>query len=735
MTLRQTILSTAVVVILAMIAGTLLESIEGSSFVEQHIYHAWWFIMLWAVLAVAGTVLILRSRMWKMPATLLLHMAFLVILCGALITHLHGEQGQLTLVQGKGQDRFVLKGGHTARLPFSIMLESFEVIYYEGTTSPQDYCSHLAIVQGTDTVRGTASMNRILGHQGYRFYQSGYDADLLATRLRVAHDPWGIRVSYTGYILLLLGMLLYFLQPQSMFRRLLREKSALLLLMLFLLPTSLSAQNTPRVVPTHLAEDLARLHIYYNGRICPVHTFAHDFTVKLFGKASYRGRRSEEVLAGWLFFPDTWKPEPMIRVKGSEVKQLLSVSSGYVSLLQFANHQGDYKLQSAVSLIQKGNDVAGKKNIMLAHEKVNIINGVFSGSAMKIFPLRQKDGSVRWYSSIDALPSDIDLNHWTMIRKQLPLIAEAITTRRYTDAQQLIRQLADYQAEECGKALPSALDTRAEILYNGISSSRLWAMLCTTIGILSFVYVIVALSRRKKPSRIYTLAVSLVMVMAWLFLTLCIVLRTLISHHLPLSNGFETMQALAWLSLAIAFLMRRRSLLALPFGCLIGGLAMMVAMMGESNPAVTHLMPVLQSPLLSMHVMVIMIAYSLLAFMMLQSVATLILMRHSPHLHQLLRDFRRISQLMLFPAVFLLTTGIFIGAVWANISWGRYWGWDSKEVWALITMLIYALPMHSSVSWLRSDKAYHTYIALAFLAVLMTYFGVNYFLPGMHSYA
>ncbi len=733
---KTLILTTAIIVVLAMIAATLIESVAGSDFVAQNIYHSWWFISLWALLAIAGFIYILRMKQWKSPATFLMHLAFIVILCGALITHIFGEQGSIMLMKGYPQNFFVLSDSRTATLPFQITLDDFDIMYYEGTMSPQDYCSHLSIKEGSVTTKGTASMNNIFTYAGYRFYQSGYDSDMQATHLSVSHDPYGIFVTYSGYLLLLLSMILYFFQPKSKYRRLLSSRAKALLLLLCLAPLAIHAEkNTPKVIPTELAEAFGNLHIYHNGRICPMQTFAHDFTVKLYGKADYRGRKCEEVLAGWLFFPNTWKPEPMIKVKGSEVKRLLGTEDTHVSLLQFANKYGEYKLEDAINEIQRGNDVAGKANIKAANEKISIINGVFTGSSIKIFPMRQKNGSIMWYSSIDELPEGIDMYHWTMIRKQLPLIAEAVTTRQYKEASKLIAQLADYQRKECGSALPSETEFKAEKLYNSISSSRMWAMLCTTIGILAFIYTIWLISKRRKASIIYSIGINAVIISSWAFLTACMALRTVISHHLPLSNGFETMQALAWSCLLIAFLLQRKSQFALPFGCLIGGMAMMVAMMGESNPTVTNLMPVLQSPLLSIHVMVIMIAYAFLAFMMLNSIAALVLMRKGTEMQTELRELKRLSLLMLFPAVFLLTTGIFIGAVWANISWGRYWGWDPKEVWALITMLIYSLPLHSSAQWLQRDKAYHIYIILAFLAVLMTYFGVNFFLPGLHSYA
>ena len=166
------------------------------------------------------------------------------------------------------------------------------------------------------------------------------------------------------------------------------------------------------------------------------------------------------------------------------------------------------------------------------------------------------------------------------------------------------------------------------------------------------------------------------------------------------------------------------------------GLALLVAMMGGSNPALTQLMPVLNSPLLSIHVAVIMLAYSLMAFVMLNGIAALVIGQGSEQQLQQQATLMHISQLLLYPAVFLLAAGIFVGAVWANVSWGTYWSWDPKEVWALITLLVYALPLHTrSFSWLRQPRAFHIYVVVAFLSVLITYFGVNLLLGGMHSYA
>lgn len=732
------------IVLVVLVVTTLVDKITGVAGTAELIYGSVPFALLWALLALLSTAYILRRQLWKMPATMLLHASFLVILCGAATTWLFGEQGTMQVFKDAPANEFLLKDGHISRMPFRLTLSEFEIAYYEGTQSPQDYVSHVIINDGGTETAGTVSMNNILSYRHYRFYQAGYDPSMMMTRFNVSHDPYGIAITYTGYILLLISMIVFFVQPNSQFRKLLRSKVAILLL-LFLIPSlgKAAGHTEPKIAPTDVAEEFSNLHILHNGRICPVQTFAHDFTLKLYGKQEYRGRSAEEVLAGWIFFPDTWKPEPMIKLKGSEVKQILGTDSRYVALTDFADSQGNYLLADALSNIALGNDVAGKSAILATNEKVSIINSLFTGASLKIFPIKDSKGNVEWYSSVDKLPDNLDIKRWTFIRKSLDLIAEKITTRQYTEAKMLIRKIHDYQQKECGEVLPSQTMFNLEKTYNDIASSKIWAMACVTIELIMFFYFVWTTASQRRPSRAIVRSLNIGLIVVLIHLTACITMRGLISHHLPLSNGFETMQALAWICFALTLIIQIKTLPlggvgeeSLPFGYLVGGLSLMVAMMSESNPAITNLMPVLHSPLLSLHVMVIMIAYALLAFMALNGISAYIFSRQKSDMSNETQRLARTSLIMLYPAVFLLTTGIFIGAVWANVSWGRYWGWDSKEVWALITMMIYALPFHrESIAWFRKPMHLHLYFIIAFLSVLMTYFGVNYFLTGLHSYA
>jgi ABC-type transport system involved in cytochrome c biogenesis permease subunit len=183
---------------------------------------------------------------------------------------------------------------------------------------------------------------------------------------------------------------------------------------------------------------------------------------------------------------------------------------------------------------------------------------------------------------------------------------------------------------------------------------------------------------------------------------------------------------------------RRLSFLLVTFSFVLSGILLCVAHFSSLNAQISPLAPVLRSSLLYVHVLSIMVAYSLCGFITLNSLSALIVWMSGKRIDK--TDFivrmKEISELFMYPATFLLGAGIFIGAVWANQSWGRYWGWDPKEVWALITFLLMGFTFHEKIlKWFRNPFFYHTFVLFIFLALLMTYFGVNYLLGGKHSYA
>ncbi|WP_368334462.1 cytochrome c biogenesis protein [Phocaeicola dorei] len=745
--LKRTAFSLLGILLLILTIATILEKIYGTDFVNEYIYSSVPFVILWGVTAITSLLYIIKSKLHRQPVIFLLHLSLLFILAGAFTTWIYGEQGTMRVRQGEQQTSFTDSKGISHQLPFSITLNQFEIIYYKGTLAPMDFISHISVADKDchRQIQGKVSMNHIFSYQHYRFYQSGYSEDNEGSVFSVSHDPYGIGITYAGYTLLLLSTVFFFFSPQSRFRQLLkspllhRSLTVILLLFAFSLNSNfLKANSTsPKVLPREVAEHFGDLYILYNNRICPLQTFARDFTVKLYGSSSYKGLTPEEVLTGWLFYYDSWKNEPIIRIKSNEARKLLEIEGNYARLKDYISTINEYKLEKMMNHIRSGEQVTDKRGIEEADEKFNIINLVCTGAMRKIFPCRNIAGkTLEWYSQSDQLPQDMDNDKWVFIRKSMSYVNEMIVMKKYNDACLLLEKIKKYQQKECDGLLPADNKFKAEKIYNQFDYSKSVAMACICIGLICFIYYCHCMASQKRTSRKAIIILNILLWIVFTYLSAAICLRGYVSNHLPLSNGFETMQFMAWCTLLLTFLLQRKFAMLLPFGFLLCGLTLMVSMLGESNPQITQLMPVLQSPLLSIHVVVIMIAYSLLAFIMLNGVTAVILHQSQKECKEQIERLQIISQIILYPAIFLLAIGIFIGAVWANVSWGRYWGWDPKEVWALITMLVYALALHPrSLPWFHRTMFFHVFCITAFITVLITYFGVNFLLGGMHSYA
>ena len=745
--LKRTAFSLLGILLLILTIATILEKIYGTDFVNEYIYSSVPFVILWGVTAITSLLYIIKSKLHRQPVIFLLHLSLLFILAGAFTTWIYGEQGTMRVRQGEQQTSFTDSKGISHQLPFSITLNQFEIIYYKGTLAPMDFISHISVADKDchRQIQGKVSMNHIFSYQHYRFYQSGYSEDNEGSVFSVSHDPYGIGITYAGYTLLLLSTVFFFFSPQSRFRQLLkspllhRSLTVILLLFAFSLNSNfLKANSTsPKVLPREVAEHFGDLYILYNNRICPLQTFARDFTVKLYGSSSYKGLTPEEVLTGWLFYYDSWKNEPIIRIKSNEARKLLEIEGNYARLKDYISTINEYKLEKMMNHIRSGEQVTDKRGIEEADEKFNIINLVCTGAMMKIFPCRNIAGkTLEWYSQSDQLPQDMDNDKWVFIRKSMSYVNEMIVMKKYNDACLLLEKIKKYQQKECDGLLPADNKFKAEKIYNQFDYSKSVAMACICIGLICFIYYCHCMASQKRTSRKAIIILNILLWIVFTYLSAAICLRGYVSNHLPLSNGFETMQFMAWCTLLLTFLVQRKFAMLLPFGFLLCGLTLMVSMLGESNPQITQLMPVLQSPLLSIHVVVIMIAYSLLAFIMLNGVTAVILHQSQKECKEQIERLQIISQIILYPAIFLLAIGIFIGAVWANVSCGRYWGWDPKEVWALITMLVYALALHPrSLPWFHRTMFFHVFCITAFITVLITYFGVNFLLGGMHSYA
>ena len=678
--MKKYLIAVYVCLVALLAATTFAEQMHGTDFVEKHIYHTIWFCCLWGVLAAMTVVVLVRQRLWRRLPTLLLHGSFLVILAGAMITFLGSRKGYVHLTVGNETNSYVEQGSRQVReLPFTLRLDSFRIDYYPGTDAPADYISY---IHGEQPV----SMNRILSREGFRFYQSSFDEDMKGSWLTVNYDPWGIGLTYAGYILLGISMLWMLVSRGGEFRRLLRhpllKKGGMFVLLLLCAGSAVHAER--RSLPAlarKQADSLACKQVIYNDRVVPFNTLARDFVLKLTGKPAYGGMTPEQVISGWLLRPEVWQHEPMIYIKSAELRRLLHLDTPYARLTDLFDGE-NYRLQK---YWKGGQDRSGKmssleKAVAEADEKVGLILMLRNGTLIRPLPA---DGSVKPVSD----------------------------TKIY-----------------------------AELLYNRIPFSKWLFMFNLTVGLLAFFHLLYRGLHRQAapdfsgrvgmfPSRLADTFFRVSLYAAFLFQLFGYALRWYIGGRIPLSNGYETMQFMALCALFLACLCRRRFPFTVPFGFLLSGFALLVSYLGQMNPQITPLMPVLVSPWLSTHVSLIMMSYALFAFMMLNGILALCLRRSA-------RMLMLLSRLLLYPATFFLGAGIFLGAVWANVSWGRYWAWDPKEVWALITFMVYGVAFHArSLRIFRKPLFFHIYMIAAFLTVLMTYFGVNYILGGMHSYA
>mgnify|MGYP002623840695 CR=1 FL=1 len=724
-----------ILMLVVLAAATVVEKVMGTQVAREWCYDNMAFVAMWSAIAASGLCYVLLQAMWKRPSVLLLHLALLVILMGAGITWFTAQRGKMNAVNGQAVNVFTTPDGMQYTLPFTVTLQAFDIQNYPGTPAPMDFVSRIQVNDGTgQLVEGTVSMNNVFSHHGYRFYQSGYDAQGRGAVFTVAHDPWGIGVTYAGYGLLLVGMIAVLIDRKTRFRALLRHPALKrgAASVVFIAGAIFGATAQPQTLPRDVADQMGDLYILYNNRICPFQTFARQFTAKLCGKTSYQGLTAQQVACGWIFFYDDWKDKPIIKIKNGNVRRLLGIDGRYASLQDFDRKVSSGAMRQAIDSLQAIDDQATIRALGEADERYQIVNMVAAGSMLKLFPLYHH-GKLEWYShgSLD-IPHDIDDGKWLFMRNGMDYLYEMVAARDWKGAAQFISKLKKYQVKECGDLAPSDFRFNAEKAYNGMAWDRPLAMALATLGIILFIVVCRCVARSRRLPRWARLTAVAVLALSLAYLTAALALRWVVSGHVPMSNGFETMQFMAWATVLITLLLARRSAMVQPFGILIAGLALMVASFGESNPQITQLMPVLTSPLLSIHVAVIMIAYSLLAFLMLGGVMAVVLRKEEAVVERL----HIVGQIILYPAVFLLTMGVFIGAVWANVSWGTYWSWDPKEVWALITLIIYALPLHGrSLPAFGKPMFFHCYCIVAFLSVLVTYFGVNFILGGMHSYA
>ena len=744
-----------ILVLVCMAAATIVEKSQGTDYAHAHYYGAWWFILIWAVLAALGAFYIIKRKV-KCASTLALHLSFIIILAGALLTHISAKRGMIHLRIGQPTDTYMAQdeeqGMKEEKLPFSLCLQKFEAKMHDGTNAVADYSSKFTVIDGDDKSEGEVSMNNIYSHRSYRLYQSSYDEDGKGSVLAINADPYGIPVTYTGYALLFISLVWMLFDPKGGYRKLLKspllKKGALITALILSMGNiqTLHAESATgnlqnAVLPKETAEKFGELHILYNDRICPVQTFALDFCKKIYGARSYQGLTAEQVLSGWVFYGNTWANEPFIKIKSGEMKTAMNLPD-YASLNTFFNREmGGYTIGQYVQEYYNGQQDKFHQQAADIDGKIQIIMELREGVSLKVLPYTFtknvkatkdhpfiKAGTTTWFSPVDKLPQAVEHQHALYIRNVFSLLNGDVKAGNTSRVNEFFVKMKKYQEVSSGNSLPTATQYKAERINNAFPFATILFMANLTLGFIALFYTIYRMTK-KREIKALNIALPILLGISFLALTFGLALRWIISGNIPMSNGYESMLTVAWFVMLISILMQLRIRIVMVFGFLISGFFLLVSHINQMDPAIGQMMPVLNSPLLSIHVSIIMMSYALLSLTFICGIMGICLRSHGEELQAL-------SRIFLYPALTTMGFGIFIGAIWANVSWGNYWSWDSKETWALITFMIYAVVVHTqSLPVFRKPLVYHIYITLAFLSIAMTYFGVNYFLTGMHSYA
>ena len=655
-------------------------------------------------------------------------------------------------IDGKKIELFY--GSKISVLPFNLRLNRFILERYPGSNSPSGYKSDVVLIdKASDTQKPfIIFMNNILKYKGYRFYQSSFDKDEKGTVLSVNHDNAGMFVSYSGYGLLFLFIILSIINKSSVFRNVnagywkspFRKIASLLILLLLIAGTN--TVNAQKLVPDKkTAEEFGKVLVQdQKGRTKPLFTLSNDILRKVTRENEFKGMTSMQVFLGLYLDFKNWKEVPLIKISNKNIQDKIGISGSLASFdnLVDLNNGGSYKLSGDVEKAY-GKASGGRnkfdKEVMKIDERVNIIYMIYTGEFMKLFPLKNKTHD--WGSAEEAIKTAISKEDSLYLKNIIPMFAEALNNNNLSSARQISGSIADYQKRFAGYELPSESRTNAEILYYKIKVFERLFPFYATVGLIMLIGLLATVIRGRKQKSLFVKVLGWLLLAGFLLHTFGLGLRWYIAGHSPMSNGYESMIFISWVTLLAGLIFSRKSAFALSATAVLASMTLMVAHLSFMDPEITNLVPVLKSYWLTLHVSVITGSYGFLGLGAILGLINLILLalsnsKNYERIGNTIDELTVINYKTLTLGLYFLTIGTFLGAVWANESWGRYWGWDPKETWSLITVIIYSLVIHSRmISSLKNIYSFNILSLFAFSCVLMTYFGVNYYLSGLHSYA
>jgi cytochrome c-type biogenesis protein CcsB len=660
-------------------------------------------------------------------------------------------------------------GSKIIELPFSLRLNDFQLERYPGSNSPSSYASEITVFDQSKSLEMPFRiyMNHVLNYRGYRFFQSSYDKDERGTVLSVNHDASGTIVTYIGYFLMTLGMVLSFFNKNSRFRSLARLSAqlrnsrkaiatAILVggMMFFAsLPHRSMAANEeayglPVISKEHAAKFGKLLVQDKDGRMKPINTLSSEVLRKIARKTSFDGMDPEQVFLGILAYPDKWLTVPIIRVSNPELEEFLKLDGKYAAFNQIVDvhSQDGYRLGDYVEkAYAKKPSLQNKfdKEVMKVDERLNIFYMIYSGSFLNVFPV-PNDENHKWVTTKEAneffegeealFVSGVFSMYYEEVRK-------AVESGNWTAADDHLNYIIQFQKKYGAKIYPADARINLEVFYNKFDVFKRLSGYYGLIGFILLVFHFINILKPKINLKKVILIASILVVVLFIMHTAGLVIRWYISGHAPWSNAYESLVYIGWATILSGLIFVRRSEITLSVTALLASLILSVAAMSWMDPEITNLVPVLKSYWLVIHVAIITASYGFFALGAMLGFFNLVLMiiktkKNYSRIELTVTELTYIVEMTLIIGLFMVTIGTFLGGVWANESWGRYWGWDPKETWALVTVLVYSFVAHMRfIPGFKGNFAYSFAALISFSSVLMTYFGVNYYLSGLHSYA
>ena len=672
-----------------------------------------------------------------------------------------------------GLDFQLTYGSLENKLPFEIKLNDFIAEKYPGTEkSYSSFMSRVTVIDD-ETFDYDIYMNHILNHSGYRFFQASFDPDEKGTVLSVNHDYFGTLITYIGYFLLYIGLLGIMFFGKTRFKDLAKQlekvkiKKQNLTLILILFSGLVYSQDShdhqekinlkqlDSIIINNPVDELHALKFGSlviqdsGGRMKPLNTFASELLRKVSSSDSYKNLNADQVLLSITKDPLLWYNVPIIYLKrgNDSIRKIAGRNSKekYAAFTDFFDKNGNYKLASQLESSYKSSlPNQFEKDFIDVDRKINLLFSALDGKILKIFPIPNDVGN-KWVSFSEINTTDFKGIDSLYVKNILPLylgsIKNDIVTNDYTNSTKILESIKGFQNKYGSSILPGENKIKAEILYNKYDVFKKLFSWYMYVGTLMFAFLIFQIFYDNKFVN-YLVSISKFLIVSLFILhTLGLVARGFIAGHAPWSDAYESMIFVAWATVGIGLAFGRKSDLTIAATSFVASMILMIAHWSWMDPEIANLVPVLDSYWLMIHVSVIVGSYGPLTLGMILGIVSLFLIlitneKNKKKIGLNLKELTIINELTITVGLIMLTIGNFLGGQWANESWGRYWGWDPKETWALISIMIYAFILHMRlIPGLRSKWIFNLMSIIAYASILMTYFGVNFYLSGLHSYA